>query len=143
MTTLTQAQEVFQVFHYLHKTLTKLQSNPHMDLARDLQEWGHFFAPNVQHYLHTDIQVRLQSVQHQWDGYDLKGMIDYSLLSMRMIVEENENAHDAITDQLDDIWYNHMDKNSIAVHNATLGPVLSQLCGIVYDERKQRATLTF
>lgn len=120
-----------------------MQSNPHMDLDSDLQTWGHFFAPMVQQYLHTDIQVRLQSVQHQWDGYDLKGMIDYSLLSMRMIVEENENAHDAITDQLDDLWYNHMDENSIAVHSATLGPVLSHLCGIVYDERKQRATLTF
>lgn len=143
MMTLTQSQEVFQVFHYLDKTLTKMQSNPHMDLDGDLQTWGHFFAPTVQQYLHTDVRVCLQSVQNQWNDCDLRGMIDYSLLSMRMIVEENDIAHDAITDQLDDLWYNHMDENSIAVHSATLGPVLSQLCGIVYDERKQRATLTF
>lgn len=143
MSTLNQPQEVFQVFHYLDKTLTKMTKDPQMDLASDLDAWGHFFAPTVQQFLLNDVRFRLQHLQNQWSCCDLLGMIDYSLLSMRMIVEENNTAHDDITDQLDDIWYNKMDTQSIDIHETTIGPLLSQLCGIVYDERKQRSTLTF
>lgn len=143
MTPLTQPQEVFQVFHYLDKTLTKMQKHPQMDLASDLDAWGHFFSPTVQQFLLKDARVCLQHLQNQWTCCDLSGMIDYSLLSMRMIVEENETAHDGIADQLDDIWYNKMDQQSINIHETTIGPLLSRLCGIVYDERKQRSTLIF
>lgn len=143
MSNLTQPQEVFQVFHYLDKTLSKMQHDPRMDLDADLHDWGYFFAPAVQKYLQTDVRAKLQSLQNQLNCCDLTGMIDYSLLSMRMIVEENETAHDAITDQLDHIWYNRMNEHSINIHETTIGPILSQLCAIVYDERKQRSTLSF
>lgn len=72
----------------------------------------------------------------------MNAVIDYVLLSMRMIVEENDEEHDAITDELDVIWYDGMESAGVEIHNATLGPLLSDMSSLVYTDRKKRITLS-
>lgn len=143
MTTLKQPQDVFQVFHYLDKTLNKFKDDPRINLNQDLAAWGNFFAPHVQLFLQNDVCPCLIALQQKLDTPAACAVIEYSLLSLQMIVEENDDAHDAITDQLDDIWYNGMGQSGVEIHNNTLGSLLSELCGVVYDARKQQSTLSF
>lgn len=139
---LTQPHEAFQVFHYLDKTLNKLKDNPRMSVHEDLDVWGNFFAPHVQLFLQHEVCPCLIGLQQQLDTPQANAVIDYALLSMQMIVEENSDAHDAITDQLDVIWYDGMEQMGIEIHNNTLGPLLSDLASVVYTGRKKQSTLS-
>lgn len=139
---LTQPHEAFQVFHYLDKTLNQLKDNPRMSVHEDLDAWGNFFAPHVQLFLQHKVCPCLIGLQQQLGTPQANAVIDYALLSMQMIVEENSDAHDAITDQLDGIWYDGMEQTGIEIHNNTLGPLLSELASVVYTGRKKQSTLS-
>lgn len=143
MTSLTQPQEVFQVFHYLDKTLNTLKDNPGMSVHQDLDAWGNFFDPHVQLFLQNHVCPCLVGLQKKLGTPQANAVIEYVLLSMQMIVEENDDAHDCITDQLDDIWYNGMEQSGIEIHDNTFSALLSTMSGIVYDQRKKQSTLSF
>ena len=136
-----QPQHVFQVFHYLDKTLDKLKNTPNLNLEEDLATWGRLFDPDVHTFLNASALPALAVLQDKWgdETYDLNAVTDYILGSMRMIVEEDEHAHEVITDVLDGIWYNRLNEAGIELFETTLGPVLSTLSAVVYDGRKHKS----
>ena len=136
-----QPQHVFQVFHYLDKTLNKMKHTPNLNLDDDLTTWGRLFDPGVHAFLNASVCPALAVLQDKWsdEAYDLNAVTDYVLGSMHMIVEEDQHAHEAIADTLDGIWYNRLNEASIELFETTLGPVLSALSAVVYNGRKHKS----